>query len=139
MSKLFLALVATMVASSQVLDFGNGLTFTEQKAGDGKTYPQTGDTLTMHYTLTLASDPSTTIDSSRDRGTPFTFKIGTGQVIQGWDQGVMKMSLGQRGVLFVPSALGYGASGAGGVIPPNADLNFDVEVLKIGDIDRASL
>mmetsp|Transcript_126036 Transcript_126036/g.368274 ORF Transcript_126036/g.368274 Transcript_126036/m.368274 type:complete len:561 (+) Transcript_126036:56-1738(+) len=117
-----------------VQDFGDGLQLRVTQAGDGKTFPRAGDLLTMHYTLTLAADTSgKVIDSSRSRNEPFTFTIGRGQVIRGWDQGVMKMSLGQRGVLSVPSALGYGKRGAGGAIPPNADLRFDVEVLGIGD------
>ena len=84
----------------------------------------------MHYVGTLAADGST-FDSSRARGEPFTFTIGVGQVIQGWDQGVMQMSLGQRALLHIPSVMAYGERGAGGAIPPNADLVFDVELLKI--------
>mmetsp|Transcript_20919 Transcript_20919/g.43432 ORF Transcript_20919/g.43432 Transcript_20919/m.43432 type:complete len:284 (-) Transcript_20919:106-957(-) len=98
--------------------------------GDGKTYPSAGDQLTMHYTGTLASTGSK-FDSSLDRGQPFSFQIGVGQVIQGWDEGVMKMSLGEKATLHIPSLLGYGERGAGGAIPPNADLVFEVELLKI--------
>jgi len=98
--------------------------------GDGTTFPQTGDKCTMHYTGTLASTGAK-FDSSRDRGQPFEFTLGVGQVIQGWDSGVAKLSLGERAMLHIPSALGYGARGAGGAIPPNADLQFDVELLKI--------
>mmetsp|Transcript_5250 Transcript_5250/g.17032 ORF Transcript_5250/g.17032 Transcript_5250/m.17032 type:complete len:245 (-) Transcript_5250:35-769(-) len=98
--------------------------------GDGVTFPKRGETLTMHYTGTLAGSGAV-FDSSRDRGEPFTFAIGVGQVIEGWDEGVMQMSLGERAVLKVPAAKGYGAQGAGGVIPPHADLIFDVELLTI--------
>merc|ERR1740123_1225981 len=73
----------------------------------------------MHYTGTLAKNGQK-FDSSRDRGQPFQFSIGVGEVIAGWESGVMKMSLGERAVLHVPSSMGYGAAGAGGVIPPNA-------------------
>merc|ERR1711990_913753 len=88
--------------------------------GDGKTFPQTGDKLQMHYTGTL--EDGSKFDSSRDRGKPFEFNIGVGQVIQGWDEGVMQMSLGEKAILRIPSAMGYGERGAGGAIPPNADL-----------------
>lgn len=98
--------------------------------GDGATFPKAGDALTMHYTGTLAADGSK-FDSSVDRGTPFSFTIGVGQVIRGWDEGVMKMSLGEKATLAIPSEDGYGPRGAGGVIPPDADLVFEVELLKI--------
>lgn len=84
----------------------------------------------MHYHGTLASNGSK-FDASRDRGRPFQFTIGIGQVIKGWDEGVMQMSLGEKAMLRITSDYGYGARGAGGVIPPNADLNFEVELLAI--------
>lgn len=98
--------------------------------GNGVHYPAVGDQLEMHYTGTLASTGDK-FDSSRDRGDPFKFQIGVGQVIKGWDEGVIKMSLGERAILRIPAEMGYGARGAGGSIPPNADLVFDVELLKI--------
>lgn len=98
--------------------------------GDNATFPQRGDTLVMHYVGKLASD-GTVFDSSRDRGQPFQFTIGVGQVIKGWDEGVLRMSKGQKAVLNIPSVKGYGSAGAGGVIPPNADLIFEVELLDI--------
>jgi FK506-binding protein 1 len=100
--------------------------------GDGENFPKEGDMLTMHYTGTLA-DGGKQFDSSVTRGKPFQFVIGIGQVIRGWDEGVVQMSLGEKGVLKVSSEYGYGAKGAAGVIPPNADLNFEVELLAIGD------
>eukprot|EP00542_Grammatophora_oceanica_P018928 CAMPEP_0194049274 /NCGR_PEP_ID=MMETSP0009_2-20130614/30209_1 /TAXON_ID=210454 /ORGANISM="Grammatophora oceanica, Strain CCMP 410" /LENGTH=119 /DNA_ID=CAMNT_0038695385 /DNA_START=121 /DNA_END=480 /DNA_ORIENTATION=+ len=102
------------------------------KEGDGTNYPKSGDLLTMHYTGTLASNGKQ-FDSSVTKGRPFQFKIGIGQVIRGWDEGVMTMSLGEKAMLKITSDYGYGAAGAGNVIPPNADLRFEVELLAIGD------
>mmetsp|Transcript_58029 Transcript_58029/g.180288 ORF Transcript_58029/g.180288 Transcript_58029/m.180288 type:complete len:86 (+) Transcript_58029:1-258(+) len=84
----------------------------------------------MHYTGTLSSNGKK-FDSSVDRGQPFKTRIGVGQVIQGWDEGVPQMSLGEKAILRMTSDYGYGSAGAGGVIPPNADLTFEVELLKI--------
>ena len=106
----------------------SGLQYVELEEGTGAT-PQTGQTVVVHYTGTL--EDGTKFDSSRDRGQPFRFKIGVGQVIKGWDEGVGTMKVGGRRKLIIPSELGYGARGAGGVIPPNATLIFDVELLKI--------
>ena len=83
----------------------------------------------MHYTGTLENGKK--FDSSMDRKQPFKFTIGVGQVIQGWDEGVMTMKVGGKRKLIIPSKLGYGAAGAGGVIPPNATLLFDVELLDV--------
>jgi FK506-binding protein 1 len=113
-----------------MLDLGHGLGLFVCKDGDGRTFPKVGDKLTMHYIGRLTKDDAE-FDSSRARGAPFMFEIGVGRVIKGWDEGVMKMSLGERGILQVPAAKAYGARGAGGKIPPNADLYFDVELLAI--------
>ena len=114
-----------------------GVTRETITAGDGVNYPKAGDELTMHYTGTLVSDGAK-FDSSVDRGKPFVFKIGLGMVIKGWDEGVMAMSLGEKAVLTITSDFGYGARGAGNVIPPNADLRFEVELLAIGSLRAAS-
>ena len=106
----------------------SGLKYDDQKVGEGKS-PTSGKTVTVHYTGTLAD--GTKFDSSRDRGQPFKFKIGIGQVIKGWDEGVMSMKVGGRRVLTIPAELGYGARGAGGVIPANAELTFDVELIDV--------
>jgi len=118
-----------VIALSEVAD-SERLIVETLSPGDGATYPSPGDKLTMHYTGTLASNGAQ-FDSSRDRGQPFQFQIGVGQVIPGWDKGVMKMSLGERATLRIPSKMGYGERGAGSDIPPNADLVFDVELLAI--------
>ena len=98
--------------------------------GDGKNFPKKADECTMHYTGTLTRT-GVKFDSSIDKGKPFVFKIGIGMVIKGWDEGVMKMSLGERAKLLISSDYGYGEKGAGMVIPPNADLTFEVQLLGI--------
>lgn len=110
----------------------SGLQIDDTKPGTGAS-PKTGDTCVMHYTGWLYENGAkgAKFDSSVDRGQPFKFRIGVGQVIKGWDEGVASMKVGGKRTLVIPPALGYGARGAGRVIPPNATLLFEVELLAI--------
>ncbi len=110
----------------------SGLRIEDTKEGTG-TSPKTGQICDMHYTGWLYENgvKGKKFDSSVDRGQSFQFTIGVGQVIKGWDEGVATMKVGGKRTLIIPPALGYGARGAGGVIPPNATLIFDVELLGV--------
>merc|ERR1712212_1414693 len=98
-------------------------------AGKGQTFPKKGQTVVVHYVGSLTD--GTTFDSSRDRGKPFKFKIGKGEVIKGWDEGVAQMSVGQRAKLTCSPDFAYGSKGHPGIIPPNATLIFDVELIGL--------
>jgi peptidylprolyl isomerase len=113
----------------KVITTPSGLQYVDIVEGTGA-MPKAGQAVQVHYTGTL--EDGTKFDSSLDRNQPFAFPIGTGRVIKGWDEGVMTMRVGGKRKLIIPPDLGYGARGAGGVIPPNATLIFDVELLRIG-------
>lgn len=123
-----IALAVTKAAKTTTTP--SGLKYTILKPGTGAK-PKPGQEVFVHYTGTLTNGKK--FDSSRDRGQPFSFKVGAGQVIPGWDEALSTMKVGERRKLTIPSKLGYGAAGAGGVIPPNATLIFDVELLKLGE------
>lgn len=106
----------------------SGLQYLDQVVGTGDT-AKAGQTVSVHYTGWLTNGKK--FDSSVDRGQPFSFRLGVGQVIKGWDEGVQGMKIGGKRKLTIPSNLGYGARGAGGLIPPHATLVFDVELLGV--------
>ncbi|MBS0532976.1 MAG: FKBP-type peptidyl-prolyl cis-trans isomerase [Proteobacteria bacterium] len=110
----------------------SGLQIKDTEVGTGA-QPKRGQTCVMHYTGWLYTNgmKGKKFDSSVDRGEPFEFPIGTGRVIKGWDEGVATMKVGGKRTLIIPPQLGYGERGAGGVIPPNATLMFDVELLGV--------
>ena len=110
----------------------SGLQFTDTEPGHGDV-AQSGQHVTVHYTGWLYQNGQKTqkFDSSKDRASPFSFDLGEGVVIPGWDEGVQGMKVGGKRQLIIPPELGYGARGAGGVIPPNATLMFEVELLSV--------
>ncbi len=145
MKKIFLIIILTVIVGGVYFLFQNqknnkgqeannniqdiqGMKVEILKEGTGEE-AKNGDTVSVHYTGTL--EDGTKFDSSQDRGTPFSFILGAGRVIKGWDLGVAGMKVGEQRKLTIPSNLGYGAQGAGEVIPPNATLIFEVELLGI--------
>jgi peptidylprolyl isomerase len=110
----------------------SGLQYEDTQEGTGAS-PKTGQTCVMHYTGWLWENGAKgrKFDSSLDRGQPFEFPLGQGRVIKGWDEGVATVKIGGKRTLLIPPGLGYGARGAGGVIPPNATLLFEVELLGV--------
>ncbi len=110
----------------------SGLKYIDTTVGDGATASK-GQSVTVHYTGWLYNDDTqgAKFDSSKDRRDPFVFSLGAGMVIRGWDEGVAGMKIGGARTLVIPPELGYGARGAGGVIPANATLKFDVELLGV--------
>lgn len=116
--------------SLKLITTASGLQYGILKKGKGAR-AKIGDTVSVHYTGWLTD--GTKFDSSVDRGQPFQFTVGAGQVIKGWDEGVAGMKVGEKRKLVIPSELGYGPAGAGGVIPPNATLVFEVELLGISN------
>lgn len=118
----------TTTTTNNITTMPNGLIIEDVKVGTGAEAKK-GTLITVHYVGTL--DNGTKFDSSRDRGEPFVFPLGQGMVIQGWEQGFEGMKVGGIRKLTIPSALGYGAAGAGAAIPPNATLHFEVELLGV--------
>ena len=106
----------------------SGLIYFITKNGTGA-QPKAGDTVAVHYTGTLTD--GTKFDSSRDRGEPIEFPLGQGRVIKGWDEGIAKLRVGDQAIFIIPPSIGYGARGAGGVIPPDATLIFIVELVNV--------
>jgi len=117
-----------MKVNGQPTTTSSGLQYWDIVVGTGATAAP-GSTVKVHYTGFLTTGEK--FDSSRDRGEPFSFPLGAGQVIKGWDEGVAGMKVGGQRQLRIPPQLGYGAAGAGGAIPPNATLIFDVELLEV--------
>jgi peptidylprolyl isomerase len=123
---------SSMAQAAKTMTTASGLQIADSKVGTGAT-PKPGQTCVMHYTGWLYENGAKgkKFDSSVDRGEPFEFPIGQKRVIAGWDEGVASMKVGGKRTLIIPPALGYGARGAGGVIPPNATLIFEVELLDV--------
>lgn len=120
-------------AADKIIKTASGLRYEDTQVGSGAE-AKSGQQVKVHYTGWLLGDKDTKgnkFDSSLDRGQPFEFALGAGMVIKGWDEGVAGMKVGGKRTLYIPSQLGYGDRGAGGVIPPSANLIFDVELLGV--------
>ena len=127
-----LTMVTGQLVAAEMKTTPSGLRYEDHRIGDGAE-AVAGKLVTVHYTgwLDEGGKKGNKFDSSLDRDQPFTFPLGAGRVIKGWDEGVAGMKVGGKRTLYIPAALAYGSRGAGGVIPPNADLIFDVELLGV--------
>ncbi len=127
-----IAAMTTNLSAQTAHRMASGLSYQDEVVGTGP-QPVAGQNVNVHYTGWLDANGAhgTKFDSSRDRGKPFSFKLGMGQVIAGWDEGVATMHVGGKRTLTIPPELGYGSRGAGGVIPSGATLIFDVELLGV--------
>ena len=127
-----LGVVSAVQADNKVVTTPTGLRYEDVKVGSGAEAVK-GKEVSVHYTgwLDQAGAKGSKFDSSVDRGSPFKFPLGAGMVIPGWDEGVAGMKIGGKRTLMIPSKLGYGAAGAPGAIPPNANLIFEVELLGV--------
>ncbi len=125
-------LICITTVNAEVVKMKSGLGYEDEEVGTGAE-AVSGKTVEVHYTgwLDEKGQKGKKFDSSVDRGTPFSFPLGAGRVIKGWDEGVAGMKVGGKRTLMIPSELGYGTRGAGGVIPPNANLIFEVELLDV--------
>ena len=136
MKKIFAGVLASVIsvsaANAEPVTTPSGLKYTDGAVGKGEEASK-GNHVAVHYTgwLNENGEKGKKFDSSLDRGVPFKFRLGMGQVIRGWDEGVAGMKIGGKRTLYIPSDLGYGSRGAGAVIPPNASLIFDVELLEV--------
>ena len=131
-----MAQTAATASPASTMGAPSALKLIDRKIGDGAT-AESGVPINVHYTgylwnATAPDNKGAKFDSSIDRKVPFGFILGAGRVIKGWDEGVVGMKVGGQRTLIIPASIGYGARGAGGVIPPNATLKFDVELLKVG-------
>mmetsp|Transcript_25990 Transcript_25990/g.35885 ORF Transcript_25990/g.35885 Transcript_25990/m.35885 type:complete len:116 (+) Transcript_25990:174-521(+) len=102
-----------------------------ERAGDGRHYPKKGEVVSIHYVLKLKNDEGKVIDATYQRDKPFTFKVGSGQVVRGWDEVVTQLSVGEKARCTIPSDLAYSARGFPGLIPPNSSLYVELELLAI--------
>lgn len=127
-----LSLMGGLMVEAAVVSTPSGLKYDDVKVGGG-TQASKGKTVSVHYTgwLDEKGVKGKKFDSSQDHGQPFQFHLGSGEVIRGWDEGVAGMKVGGKRILMIPSKLGYGERGAGGAIPPNANLIFEVELLEV--------
>lgn len=122
-------------AQAEMVTTASGLRYEDQAVGNGPV-ADSGALIEVHYTgwLDEQGRPGKKFDSSKDRGKPFSFKLGVGQVIKGWDEGVAGMKAGGKRTLYIPATLGYGKRGAGATIPPNAPLIFEVDLLSVNGV-----